>query len=302
MTRSISHEIRTPLNTAFMALDLLISSLNQQQQQDTRRSFEASDQVYLLKQQQERVNETNNLLEIAESIKEGCDIALNILNQLLTFEKLSAGMLQLENKTVTINQLLDSNMKLFKMQAQQCGITFKLDRNNVDMDELMVHVDEHKMNQVVRNLLSNAMKFTPRGGVVEVKLQWVQPKEREMVVSNLLKVPSRSDEGNQNSMDDGSRTSLSTGVSFNKSNKFRASLQHMSKLFSIRKSSSKATTVCNDTPIMIHSNVPMHQKISGFIESGSILISIVDTGPGVNAVWKYCINTLLTQLIFVLLV
>lgn len=102
MTRSISHEIRTPLNTAFMALDLLIGNLQS--------PFPAAETLEAYRK---------DMLEIADSIKEGCDISLSILNQLLTFEKLSAGMMQLENKLISIEQLLDSNMKLFKMQVSR---------------------------------------------------------------------------------------------------------------------------------------------------------------------------------------
>jgi two-component system, sensor histidine kinase and response regulator len=162
MTRSISHEIRTPLNTAFMGLDLLLATLRS----STMRSSESIRA------------ETAKCQEISESVREGCSIALNILNQLLTFEKLSAGMLQLESKLLSVSELLDSNMKLFRMQAQQAGISFKLDTGNVKMDQVQVFVDEHKMNQVLRNLLSNAMKFTPKGGTVEVRLQWLQEGDR----------------------------------------------------------------------------------------------------------------------------
>ena len=101
MTRSISHEIRTPLNTAFMALELIIGTLHN----PFPTSAEGVEPF------------RHELLEIADSIKEGCDISLSILNQLLTFEKLSAGMMQLENKLITVEELLESNMKLFKMQV-----------------------------------------------------------------------------------------------------------------------------------------------------------------------------------------
>ena len=100
MTRSISHEIRTPLNTAFMALELLIGTL---------RSSEIKANI--------ADKYRKEILEIASSVKEGCDISLGILNQLLTFEKLSAGMMQLENKLISIDQLLESNIKLFRMQV-----------------------------------------------------------------------------------------------------------------------------------------------------------------------------------------
>ncbi len=273
MTRSISHEIRTPLNTAFMALDLLISSLNQQER-DLSQVFKIGNNQENCKQELE--SSTNHLLEIAESIKEGCDIALNILNQLLTFEKLSAGMLQLENKTVTINQLLDSNMKLFKMQAQQCGITFKLDRTNVDMNELRVYVDEHKMNQVIRNLLSNAMKFTPRGGVVEVKLQWVHPEERQEVVNKLIPVFKPSQESSKSSI-------LSSDSLKLEGKKFRKSLQQLTGFVAPIKPE-EAPKKQIDANITISKNVPLHQKMSGYSGNGSLFISIIDSGPGVSAV------------------
>ncbi len=267
MTRSISHEIRTPLNTAFMAVDLLISTI---MQQSDRSSVTASTSISALRatamEEMKRESKTmgiaatNELLEIAESIREGCDIALNILNQLLTFEKLSAGMLQLENKIVTITNLLDSNMKLFRMQAQQSGITFKLDRSNVAMDELLVYVDEHKLNQVIRNLLSNAMKFTPRGGVVEVKLQWIHPEEREIIVNRLVCGRSQS------------------GVSEDVQRMFKPNLPHSpSKLKSPSKDS-------NDGKGNMQSNIPLHHTLHGMRDNGTVLISLIDSGPGVSEV------------------
>ncbi len=274
-----------------MALELLITNLTQQQMQrhsqtvSSSQSTDNGDQIYRMLQQQERENETNNLLEIAESIKEGCDIALNILNQLLTFEKLSAGMLQLENKTVTINQLLESNMKLFKMQAQQCGITFKLDRSNVDMNELRVYVDEHKMNQVIRNLLSNAMKFTPRGGVVEVKLQWVPSQEREGVVSRLSTIPAKTSACESIESSDSLRV---------KGKKFRKSFQQLTGFVPPTKHAASVGPVKNnEKSITFRSNVPLHHQMNGLVECGSVLISIVDSGPGVSAVSTFCIVYLL---------
>jgi hypothetical protein len=235
MTRSISHEIRTPLNTAFMALDLMISTL-------TASSDSYSSEPTLTRSPDFKgcnipEAERTNLLEIAGSIREGCDISLNILNQLLTFEKLSANMMKLELKLVSIGQIIEHNVLLFKMQAQQRGIRFMVEglstgvlssrsnpfneekrsgrksnqvsksgsgsgkihgggfmlptsfkpdpvaagtprtggRSSSSVNDLQVFVDEHKLNQVIRNLLSNAMKFTPKHGVVIIKVHWHNP-------------------------------------------------------------------------------------------------------------------------------
>jgi signal transduction histidine kinase len=100
MTGAISHEIRTPLNTAFMALDLLSSTIS---------APNSSVQD---------VSEKENMLDIVKTVKEGCDISLNILNELLTFEKLRAGMMQLEPKLVPLVQHIESNVGIFQVQVR----------------------------------------------------------------------------------------------------------------------------------------------------------------------------------------
>lgn len=320
MTRSISHEIRTPLNTAFMALELLLSTLKQ-----SPSSLATASQDLVVDQRVPPVADTvgpmppnssfrrdsglkldsscyintntNNLLEIAESIKEGCDIALNILNQLLTFEKLSAGMLQLENKVITVNELLDSNMKLFRMQAQQCGITFKLDRSNVNADQMFVFVDEHKMNQVLRNLLSNAMKFTPRGGVVEVKLQWITSNERDVVVSSL----SRREKAQAPTKSRAASLFMGKFVTngdededFSQNHKLWDKIKHrIMRLLRwcgfvayphAKRSISKEDEDSTTRSINLKSNAPLHHPITGMKTSGTILVSVIDSGPGVGSV------------------
>jgi signal transduction histidine kinase len=101
LTRSISHEIRTPLNTAFMGLELLQDSMKYP-------NFKESE-----------VDRLNNWLESVDNVREACDIALGILNQLLTFDKLQSGMLSLERKLIPILSLIDMNTKLFRMQVNQ---------------------------------------------------------------------------------------------------------------------------------------------------------------------------------------
>ena len=102
LSRSISHEIRTPLNTAFMAIELLQDSLK----------FPNTSSSYMI--QYETITEWNDTVG---NVREACELALNILNQLLTFDKLSSKMLHLERKLVSILQIVDSNTKLFRMQV-----------------------------------------------------------------------------------------------------------------------------------------------------------------------------------------
>jgi signal transduction histidine kinase len=152
MTGAAAHEIRTPLSTALMALDLLTSTIT------------SSNLA---------VSVTENLSEIVDTVKEGCDISLGILNELLTFEKLSVGMMQLEAKLVPLVFHVETNVSMFRFQALQKGINFYDDispEERGDFKDLMVFVDEHKMGQVARNLLSNALKFTSAGGFIRITM------------------------------------------------------------------------------------------------------------------------------------
>lgn len=171
--RYISHELRTPLNTAFLGLKLLTNEL--------KASNETKD-----------VEHYETLCDVNMS----CTAAVSILNDLLCYEKLENGLMELHKELVGIENFLNNSLSLFSSQALECGVSITLDlekpltlreqitngshQKTLPLQPLdSVYVDRFKMDQVVRNLLSNALKFTPRGGIVTVKAFFTHDYEED---------------------------------------------------------------------------------------------------------------------------
>jgi signal transduction histidine kinase/CheY-like chemotaxis protein len=125
--------------------------------------------------------------ETLNDVSLSCAVAVDILNDLLCYEKLESGILELHKENITVNQFLTGCMSMIFVQAKECGVTMTLHTdvapkegpplydNTSDLVALSlqstdcIFADKFKMDQVIRNLISNALKFTPRGGAVTIK-------------------------------------------------------------------------------------------------------------------------------------
>eukprot|EP00607_Mallomonas_marina_P008441 CAMPEP_0182424572 /NCGR_PEP_ID=MMETSP1167-20130531/10775_1 /TAXON_ID=2988 /ORGANISM="Mallomonas Sp, Strain CCMP3275" /LENGTH=557 /DNA_ID=CAMNT_0024604463 /DNA_START=625 /DNA_END=2298 /DNA_ORIENTATION=- len=148
--RYVSHEVRTPLNTVFMGLDVLKNDL-------------------------EHIRGSSEAIETVKELKESCNIAIDILNDLLDYEKLEAGLMTLERKRVDSGPFLIKLISSFNVQARQASLNLTLIPNAaqllIDLRHINIFIDENKMSQVIRNILSNALKFTPQDGSVHVLIK-----------------------------------------------------------------------------------------------------------------------------------
>lgn len=104
--------------------------------------------------------------------KEYCQDILNsgqhllaLINDVLDMAKIEAGKMQMHFERVDLTELCDDGVRLMRGRAQEADIRLT---SEVAPDSL-VQADYRALKQILLNLVSNAIKFTPRGGLVEVK-------------------------------------------------------------------------------------------------------------------------------------
>lgn len=154
--RYISHELRTPLNAVFVGITLVRDEL--------------INMTPLVRDYVEHIVET------VDDINNCCEAAITILNDLLTFDKLEAGKMSVDFEETPILEYVTESLRPFRVEARSKEICIKVKVDDSETGWInfsSLHVDRHKMGQVMRNLLSNAMKFTSSGGVVEIVISRV---------------------------------------------------------------------------------------------------------------------------------
>ena len=144
----VSHELRTPLTNIRLYLELL----------ETARGEKAQAYMATLNR------ETDRLVDLIED--------------LLSISRLDAGTAVMTARPVDLNimarSLVDDRRRLLADRAIELGF-------DPQTDLPVVHVDEHMLNQVVANLLTNAMNYTPEGGTIRVSTRLEEAEDGSWV-------------------------------------------------------------------------------------------------------------------------
>jgi len=151
---NITHEFRTPISAVLEATELL-----------------RHEALGTLGAQQQRLVEMCSI---------SAERALGLVNEILDLSRMRAGLVELRREPVDLTAVVARSMAELRSQAEARGLTVE---SNGSAGEVPVLGDEQRLLEVLVNLLGNAIKFTPAGGRVGVRLAERQD-EVEIVVED----------------------------------------------------------------------------------------------------------------------
>jgi signal transduction histidine kinase/DNA-binding response OmpR family regulator/CHASE3 domain sensor protein len=133
---NMSHELRTPLNSILLLSRLL---------------GENNDE-----------NLSDEQVEFAKVIQSSGNGLLGLIDEILDLSKIEAGKMDLEIIEVPTEDIAKGIDGLFKQVAKEKGIAFSIDYKDAP---LVIKTDKMRLEQILKNLISNAIKFTAKGSV-----------------------------------------------------------------------------------------------------------------------------------------
>ena len=139
---NMSHEIRTPLN-GIIGLNHLM---------------------------ERHVDDGVAMRDYVDRLGKAAQYLLSLVNDILDVSKLQAGKVDLASEPFDLNALVDNVCEMQRAPMADRGIDFKLSRT---VEHPWLRGDEVRLSQVLMNILSNAVKFTPEGGRITMKVHEV---------------------------------------------------------------------------------------------------------------------------------
>lgn len=136
VSSTISHELRTPLAAMKMAIDIVLSGTPGDLTIDQRRFLKKA--------------------------KENIDRLKRLIDAVLDISKLESGRVELNFKYHDVNKTIKDVVFSQELMTKDKGLYLKI---NLDSKMTMIPYDEDRITQVLNNLISNAIKFTNKGGI-----------------------------------------------------------------------------------------------------------------------------------------
>ena len=138
---NMSHELRTPLNTVIGFSKLLT--------EHERRKLPDAD-----------------IVEYAGLINDAAGHLLSVINDILDISKIQSGKYTLDSREVNVEEIVQACINSFRLMASEADVQIVM---SMALDLPLARGDGVKLRQVFTNIISNAIKFTPRGGQVKIE-------------------------------------------------------------------------------------------------------------------------------------
>jgi signal transduction histidine kinase len=133
MITDIAHELRTPLSNIQVKIEAIIDGV-----------IDVDEKTF-------------------PSILTHINGLAHLINDLQALSLAEAGQLNFQLKDIPIQNVIQSNFELFKLAMDNKNIEFQLSYS----EPANIHVDEHRLNQILFNIIENARKYTPENGKVD---------------------------------------------------------------------------------------------------------------------------------------
>jgi PAS domain S-box-containing protein len=156
---TVSHELRTPMTAVYASLSLLESGMAGELPDDAQRLVEISGK--------------------------SCERLIRLINDVLDVEKIQSGLMHYDMQRQPLRPLLEQAIRDTCAFAGEYGVRIEFEPGA----QPVVQADADRMVQVTVNLLSNAAKFSPRSGTVQVRLDAVDGVARVSVTDHGSGVP-----------------------------------------------------------------------------------------------------------------
>jgi two-component system sensor histidine kinase KdpD len=144
----VAHDMRSPLMSAQIALELLGQQLTADASAGVQRQTDA--------------------------LRRNLSVVINLVDDLLTIDRLEAGALELDRKPCYVQHFVEDAIVSVSALAVAKGITL----TETCPEDLVVNADHDRVVQVVTNLITNAIKFSPKGSTITVSAEKVNPYGR----------------------------------------------------------------------------------------------------------------------------
>lgn len=155
---SMSHDIRTPMNAIVGMTEIALKN----------------------------IGDSERLEDCLRKVKLSSKQLLGLINDILDMSKIESGKMHLNMNQVSLRETMEDIVNIIQPQMKAKNLQFDIFIQQIMVEE--VRCDSVRLNQVLLNILSNAIKFTPEGGVIDIYLNQSPSSKGEDYVQTCFRI------------------------------------------------------------------------------------------------------------------